>query len=207
MTSGEVNEMVVMIKNNKYIQSLFLPNSLLNREDLEIIIQALQNLSSLQYVDFSTNEVDHELASCVALLTKSSEFKELRISKLTVNQIGFEHLKNSLDKIKGLKLLNITDSTFTKQDAIKLKTVISSNSEIQEVSLSNCEIDVDPLLSIILSKSNLKELVLSSCLRQPFESYNIFKEMRYLVGLRLDENTATGDAVTVIMKCSHDQEQ
>ena len=52
MTDDSVSDMEAMIVNNKQLQRLCLPNCILNQASLKIICQALQSLSSLQYVDF-----------------------------------------------------------------------------------------------------------------------------------------------------------
>ena len=60
MTDDSVSDMEAMIVNNKQLQKLCLPNCILNQASLKIMCQALQSLSSLQYVDFSTNKIDKD---------------------------------------------------------------------------------------------------------------------------------------------------
>ena len=62
MESDAINDVAAMIKNNEHIQSLSLPKGIINKEDFETIIQAIQSVSSLQYLDFNTNVIDNELA-------------------------------------------------------------------------------------------------------------------------------------------------
>ena len=57
MTDDSVSDMEAMIVKNKQLQRLFLPNCVLNQASLKIICEALQSLSSLQYVDFGTNRI------------------------------------------------------------------------------------------------------------------------------------------------------
>ena len=68
MKGEAIFDIVAMFKINKSIQSLSLPNCIHSLEDLRIIIQAMQTISSLHYVDFNTSEVDNELANNVATL-------------------------------------------------------------------------------------------------------------------------------------------
>ena len=108
MTHDAINDTVTMIKNNKYIHSLSLPDCVLNNDDLRIIFQAIYT-SSLEYVDFSTNELDNELASDAAtLFANNNKLKQLRFAKLILEQSGFQKLKTHLVKIKGLTHLIIT---------------------------------------------------------------------------------------------------
>ena len=57
--SDAINDVAAMIKNNEHIQSLSLPKGIINKEDFETIIQAIQTVSSLQYLDFNTNVIDN----------------------------------------------------------------------------------------------------------------------------------------------------
>ena len=84
MESDAINDVAAMIKNNEHIQSLFLPNGIINKKDFKTVIQAMQTVSSLEYVDFNNNTVDNELASDVAaFIVKNIKLKEFKFSKLT----------------------------------------------------------------------------------------------------------------------------
>ena len=201
MESDAINDVAAMIKNNEHIQSLSLPNGIINIEHFKIIIQAMQTVSSLEYVDFNNNTVDTELASDVALLfTKNSKLKEFRFTKLTLNQVGFHHLNNYLVKIKGLTTINIINCSFIGQDAEKLVTaIINNNSEIQEFNLSNCIVPANQSWSMLSRIPKLKYLNLSRCLLQPNKSKNIFgilKRMNCLQHVDLSANNMESDAVS-----------
>ena len=173
MRSNTISQVETMIKNNQDIQVLSLPSCVLDRNDLRIIIQAMQTVSSLKYVDFNNNTVDNELASDVALLfTNNSKLKEFRCTKLELIQSGFEHLNNCLVKIKGLATFNLIGCSLIGQNAV---TVINSNPEIQELNLSNCIIPGNQSWSMLLCIANLKYLNLSQCLLQPNETKEVFR--------------------------------
>ena len=200
MDSNAVNDVAAMIKNNQNIQVLSLPNCVLDLIDLKIIIQAMQTVSSLEYVDFNNNTVDDELASDVALLfTNNIKLKEFRFAKLfTLNQIGFEHLNAYLVKMKGLTAITIIGCTFIAQNAIKLVTVIRSNPEIQELNLSNCRMPANQSWSMLSCIPKLKYLNLSQCLLQPNKTNKIFgilKRMNCLQHVDLSANNMRSDAV------------
>ena len=199
MTNNTINELAPMINNNQDIQVLSLPNCVLFQKDLRIIIQAMQTVSSLEYVDFNYNTVDDELASDVALLfTKNGKLKELRFTKVTLNQTGFQHLNNYLVKIKGLTTINIIGCSFIGQKAVKLLTAINNNSEIQELNLSNCIMSANQSWSMLSSISKLKYLNLSNCLLQPNETKEIFgilKWMKCLQHVDLSANNMDSDAI------------
>ena len=82
MKSNAVDEIAAMIKSNGHIQSLSLPNCVLDQKDLRIIIQAMQTVSSLQYVDFTNGILEDELGIDVATLFVN--YKELK-------QLNFEN--------------------------------------------------------------------------------------------------------------------
>ena len=199
MTSDAINEMATMIKNNKHIQSLFLPNSVFDQNDLRIIIQAMQTVSLLQYVDLNTNKVDDELASDVAfLISNNSKLRELKFSELRLNQSGFNHLKNYLVKIKGLKLLSITHCIFTTKDADKSINTVANNAKIEEL---NYKIHIDQLLFILSSYTSLEWLDLSNCQLQSNDIkqiLSVIKDMKYLQHVDLSANEMTSDAINEI---------
>ena len=202
MKSNAINDIADMIKSNQDIQVLSLPNCVLDQKDLSIIIQAMQTVSSLEYVDFSNNTVDNELASDVALLfTKNSKMKELGFIKLTLNQNGFQHLNNYLVKIRGLVTINMIDCSLIGQNPVKLVTVINNNTEIQELNLSNCRMPANQSWSMLSCVTNLKYLNLSRCLLQPNETKEIFgilKRMEYLQHVDLSGNNMESDTINDI---------
>ena len=202
MKGDAIDEIAAMIKNNEHIQSLSLPNCVLDQKDLRIIIQAMQTVSSLQYVDFSNNILDNELASDIALLiTKNCKLKELKFSKLELNQGGFRQLNNCLIKIKGLQAFNIFNCSFAGQNAVKLKAVINNNLKIQEIYLSNCIIPADISSSLLSHATELKWLNLSDCLLKSNEIKMILillKQMKYIQHVDLSENIMESNAVIEI---------
>ena len=178
MTDDSVSDMEAMIGNNKQLQKLCLPNCVLNQACLTTICQALQTLSSLQYIDLSTNKIDSEFASYIAVsITENSTVKEIKISKLTLNQSGFQHLNiNCLIKIKGLTTINIIGCSLIGQNAEKLVTVINKISEIQELNLSNCRMLANQSWFMLCCITKLKYLKLSQCLLQPNKTVEIFDQ-------------------------------
>ena len=202
MTDDSVSDIQAMIVNNKQLQKVCLPNCVLNQASLRIICQALQTLSSLQYVDLSTNKIDSELASDVAVsITKNCKLKEFKISKLTLNQIGFQHLNNYIVKIKGLTTINVIGCSFIGQNAAKLVTAIKNNSEIQELNLSNCIMPPNQSWSMLSCITKLKYLNLSQCLLKPNETKEIFgilKWMKCLHHIDLSANNMDIDAINDI---------
>ena len=211
MRGDAINDVAAMIKNNEHIQSLSLPNGIINKEDFKIIFQAMQTVSSLQFIDLNNITVDDELASDVALLfTKNSKMKELRFTKLTLNQIGFQHLNNCLVNIKGLTTINIIGCSFIEQNPVELVTALKNNSEIQELKLSNCRMPVNQSWSMLSCIPKLKFLNLSNCLLPPNETKEIFgilKGMKYLQHIDLSANNMESDAindVAVMIKNNQD---
>ena len=202
MTHDIANDIADVIINNKDIQELYLPDCVLASTSFRIIIQAMQTVSSLQYVDFSTNKIDNELANAVTVLvTNNKGLKKIKTSQLILNKIFFRHINKYLEIIEGLKLLNISFCSFTRQDAAKLVTVISNNSEIQQLSLSNCTIPINELLSIISCNTKLKCLDVSNCnlhSKKIKKIFSVLKKMRYLQCVNLSANTMADNVVNDI---------
>jgi len=138
MESDAVDGIVAMIKNNKHIKKLFLPNGTLNQEECRSIIQVMETASSLQYVDLSTNQIDNELASDIStLFANNSKLEELNFCKLTLKQSGFQHLLMDFVKLRGIKHLSIIDCSFTNKDVVY---VIKNNLKIKSLTISNCKL-------------------------------------------------------------------
>ena len=138
ISSDAIEELAVMIKNNKRIQAINLSDCIHNKH-LRIIFEAMHGISSLQYVDFSTNRVDNELANVVAIsCTSNCNLKQLKVAEIKLNQNGFQYLRTFLMKFHGIKCFSITDCNFTDQDAVNVAFAVGNNMDIQELDLSNC---------------------------------------------------------------------
>ena len=188
-----------MIINSKNIQKLMLPDCVLHQTSLGIIIRAMQIVSSLQYVDLNKNAIDNELAFDVGLfIFRNRQLEELKVSEIMLSQVGFQHLKDYMFKIKGLKLVSITGCIFTREDTSKLETVICNNFEINQLKLLNCEIDINQLLSIFSCTLELQWLELYNCKLQSNhikQIFNILKQMKYLQHVDLRANFMSSDPI------------
>ena len=188
-----------MIINNRDIQKLMLPDCIFHQTSLRIIIQAMQTVSSLQYVDFSTNKIDNELASEIVLfIMKNRKLKELKVSQIVLKQNGFQHLKGYVYKIKGLHQVSITGCIFKEEDVSTLVNIVRDNFRINQLKLSNCEIDINQLLSIFSYKLELHWLVLYNCQLQSNDIkqiFNILKQMKYLQHVDLCGNFMSNDSI------------
>ena len=203
MTDDSVSDMEAMIVNNKQLQRLCLPSHVLDQTSLRNIIKALQSLSSLQYVDFSLNQIDNELVSDLVFLITSNNQLKLKFTQLLLNQNCIKHLKTYiiLLKIKGLQLLSISYCTFTRENATKLVTAISNNSEIQELNLSNCIMDTDKLLFLLSHSMKLRCLDIHNCCLNSNEIkliFSVLKQMRYLKCIKLSTFTMKDDVANEI---------
>ena len=163
MKSDAVNEIAAMVKNNKGIQSLSLPNCVLNQKDLRNIIQAMQTVSSLQYIDFNLNKIDNELASDVAtLFANNNKLQQLNFQKLLLSQSGFENIKLYLVKLQGLKYIDISNFTnsyvWTSNVISNITAMIKNNVHIQSFSLQNSILDQNYLRIIIQALQTVSSL-------------------------------------------------
>ena len=200
MTDNIANDIAGMVSNNKDIQRLCLPHCVLSEASLRIIIQAMQNISSVEDANFSTKK-DDELTSDIAVLTAiSSTLKEFKVAKFTLNNGGFHTLMKYISTSEGFKLLGTDGSIFTIGDAAKLRTIFNNNSEVQELNiLTNCNITMDQLLSILSCISELKWLDLCDCQFQSNEIRQVLKALKqntHLKYLDLGVNTIASDTVT-----------
>ena len=150
-----------MIKNNKHIQSLSLPNGIISKEHFKILIQAMQTVSSLQYLDFSTNEIDNELANDIStLFASNSKLEEIKIFGLTLNQSGFQHLMMHSTKLKGIECLSIFRLYITEEDVVCLINMIGNNHKIRKMLISNCKmIDCEVNMSDYIGRYDQLEIL------------------------------------------------
>ena len=196
MTDNVANDIADMIINNKNIQILKLPDCILNQMSVRIIIQAMQTVSSLKYIDLNVNTIDDEVANDIAFLVTNNS--KLKFAEITLTQSGFLHLKNHVSKIKGLQVVRITGCHFTRQDATKLKTLICNNSGIKRLNLSSCTMHIDQLLSILSFNTKLIWLDLSKChfhCNEIIQILSILKQMKHLQHVDLHTNVISSDAI------------
>ena len=152
----EVNEIAAVVRSNEGIQSLSLPNCVLDQKDLKIIIQAMLTVLSLQHVNFNANEVDSDIAN---LFANNNELKQVNFEKNLLTQSGFQSMKAYLLKLKGLKHIRISELNVMTKDVInKIAAMIKNNEHIQSLSLPNCILDQKDLKIIIQSMQTVSSL-------------------------------------------------
>ena len=152
----EVNEIAAVVRSNEGIQSLSLPNCVLDQKDLKIIIQAMLTVLSLQHVNFNANEVDSDIAN---LFANNNELKQVNFEKNLLTQSGFQSMKAYLLKLKGLKHIRISELNVMTKDVInKIAAMIENNEHIQSLSLPNCILDQKDLKIIIQSMQTVSSL-------------------------------------------------
>ena len=152
MKSAAINdaEISAMIKSNKQLQSLSLPVCSLYQANIRSIIQAMQTLSSLEYVDFNINTVNYELAKDIAtLIANNDNLEQLNLGKLELNQGGIQKLKTFLVKFKRLSYLNVSDCAINSQALVSLEACICNNRSLQTLTVSNCKIIDSPVTTAV----------------------------------------------------------
>ena len=160
MTDDLASDIKDMIVNNKQLQKLCLPNCVLNQNSLTMIFQAMQSISSWEYIDFSANQIDDELASDVAtIFHNNSKLEHAKFASLTLKNSGFQHMQKHLTKLKGLKYLNITNCTFANQEMMhKLLTVLSHSLELKQIILCDCQLQCNEIRRLIMDLKGMKHL-------------------------------------------------
>ena len=125
------------ISNNTGLEELHLGNNNLCTGAMKIAT-ALTSISSLKLLDLSDNKIPTVVASKIASAIKSNCFLEelkLRDNKLMTD--GIITIAQSLSNISTLRSLDIKQNKITEEAGEALSKVILSNTDIEELYLSN----------------------------------------------------------------------
>ena len=158
-----VNTIAALIANRKYVTSLSLRNCILNNNQLKIIFDAMQEFSSLTFVDININEINDEYITDVATLIENNrQMKEFaNVCKLTLTQNMIQNFSSILVKFRGIHHLNIVGCTFDVKDWDILKQLIAYNLSINIMTIFHCQL-YNGISEIINSCTHLSHLDLDN---------------------------------------------
>ena len=144
-----------MIDNNEDIKVLCLPNCKCTIASSSIMIKSLQTVLSLHILDLGTIEIDAQLINII--LNNNKNLKQLRLSKLSLSQQGFEVLsKDNITKLRDLKHLT---AYVTIENLKKMVFLLGNNPMVQNLDLSHCVIsfiEKVEIFSILVSFGSLQ---------------------------------------------------
>ena len=137
----DIDLMITMILNRR-LQRIKLPN--FDALSLHLLLNKLSDVSSIQYLDFGSNEITDELANDVVTLITSRNYanlKQLRISKLVLYHDVLEHLSNTEMNIKGINYLHTTGCWFNSSTWNFLtRLIIRNKNSLVELIFMDCTV-------------------------------------------------------------------
>ena len=152
-----------VVQNNDGLEELSLANNSLKSHAIGII-QALKGISTLKILDLSCNGMTAEVCVDLAYVIKANKYLE----KISLNDNNLDTyvivILRALQKISGLKLLNLRNTMMTEIVAKELPYIIKSNSCLEKLSLSNTgniKSSAIAILQALQRNSKLQELDLS----------------------------------------------
>ena len=168
-TKEEAGEALAsVIIHNKALEELHLADNNLG-EGILIVINTLQQITSLRSINLGNNNISREASGELALVIQSNmhleklwlENNNLRCSAIAILQ--------SLSTISALKLLNIHNTQITNEAAEPLASVVTGNTGLEELHLNNNNLgegmlvvtkalqQITSLRSIDLSNTNISK--------------------------------------------------
>ncbi|XP_065913984.1 protein NLRC5-like isoform X2 [Dysidea avara] len=162
MSEAIVNELASVIKRNTKLEELYLGGNNLQSSAV-VILQDLKNISKITKLDLSDNgmsdTVVHELASVIENNTKLEELNlggnNLQSSAVVILQ--------ALKNISNLTTLDLSNNNLSEEVAKDLADVIESNTHLNELILSdnNLQSSTVVILQTLVNTSSLLKLDLS----------------------------------------------
>ena len=127
-----------LISCNIQLQEFGVSKNRFQTAGIMIIVKALQNISTLKKLYINDNNILDEAADDIAaVLSCNTELQELDISNNCFRSAGIMMIVKALQNISTLKKLYINDNNILDEAADDIAAVLSCNTELQELDISN----------------------------------------------------------------------
>ena len=157
--SGTAETIAQLISISYYLQYINLANTLMQDEEVMIIIKAMQNINSLRYIDLTSYGINDELAlELQNTIGKNPEMYFFQVSKLCFkNELTIATFdENTFNVVINLQHLSICYNNCEVGVAV---TLIYNSPDLQYLHLENCsmvEIDISNVI-VALSRTTTLE--------------------------------------------------
>ena len=158
-----VDDLAVVIRNNIHLEELYLFNNQLQSFST-VILQALKRNSNLKKLNLKGNNMTGKVVYDLAdVITNNTGLEALLLGGNNL-QSCVDVIFHSLKKSSNLKILDLDNNSLLEEAVNDLADVISSNTGLEELSLSNKNFKSSAilLLEALSEISTLKRLDLSS---------------------------------------------
>ena len=158
--SGTAETMAQLISVSYYLQHVNLANTLMQDEEVMMIIKAMQNINSLHHVDLTSYSISNELALEVQnTIYKNTRMISFKFSKLFLkeNEVTTMTFSKSIFSI----IINLQEITicFTNCEVATAVTLIKNNPSLEYLQLENCSLLEIDISGIIVALSTTTTLV------------------------------------------------
>ena len=201
--TGEVTEdLAHVIKNNLGLEVLCLSDNNLKSSAI-VILEALAKLSRLVILDLNRNKMTEVVAECLANVIKNNlNLRQLglsdnclRSSAVVVFQALAEHLQ--------LKVIDLSNNSITGEVAKDLAIIITNNSNLEELCLSDNDLksSASVILQALKNNSQLKKLNLNSNSmsgKVAEDLANVIRSNSGLEQLYLSDNNLKSSAIVIL---------
>ena len=159
--TGEIGkDLASAIKNNSNLEQLYLANNDLKTSSI-LILQALKETSKIKILNLNNNNMTGEAAEDLASVIKNnSNLEQLYLANNDLETSSILILQ-ALKETSKLKTLNLNSNNMTGEAAEDLATVIKNNSNLEQLSLANNDLETSSILILQALKETSKVKILN----------------------------------------------
>jgi len=144
------NDLILTILHNAHIKHFDVCDCEMSGSEVAVIAEALNELSTLQFLDMSYNEItDQAVIKIASVITNNHLLKHLNLSGCCLKDFGIEIIFNALAHTNFLLSLNISENHITSKVAKNVNIGLFSNYTLRNILFSHCF--TEEALSTVLS--------------------------------------------------------
>ena len=152
-------ELATALHSNNVLEQLWLRGNKLNTAGALYILNSLEYLTTLQVLDLSYNNIGSESADAIAAVIDNNPLmNQLWLDGNDLYSIGTIIICNALKKIRTLSILSLCNNGITDDTADELSAVITHNILLEDLLLSNNQLQYTGIAIIAESLSKLIRL-------------------------------------------------
>ena len=152
-------ELAIALHCNNVLEQLWLRGNKLNTAGALYILNSLEYLTTLQVLDLSYNNIGRESADAIAaVIDNNPRMNQLWLDGNDLYSTGTVVICNALKKIRTLSILSLCNNGITDDAADELSAVITHNILLEDLLLSNNQLQYTGIAVIAESLSKLIKL-------------------------------------------------
>ena len=159
ITDKAADDIAAVISCNTHLQELDLASNDLRASGITKISKSLQKISSLIKLHVNHNNITNEAADDIAAVISCNTYlQELDLGSNDLRASGITKISRSLQKTLLIKLY-INHNNITDEAADDIATVISCNTHLQELDLSNNDLRTSGITKVLRSLQKISSLI------------------------------------------------